>query len=269
MRCTRPISLPPVSGTTSRRVVPCGKCAACKASCRESWSLRLLEEAKASSNSLFVTLTYSDDNLPFAINPTLVKGDVQRYIKRLRKKLDIRYYAVGEYGSKTLRPHYHLLIFGAGSTLEEQRFIYSAWNDGMVHIGMITLASIGYVAKYHIGKSIHPYGSLPSFALMSKGIGREYLKNMGDWHLNDLSHGYYQLNQFKKRLPRYYKEKLYTRGQRATMGEIFKNLEKSYDIEIEDFKVQHPDEDYFEFNYFKEKSYNETFRDKSLNNDKL
>lgn len=62
--------------------------------------------------------------------PTLFVSDVQKFIKRLRRHLEyspksatkrqgrdycstpIRYYAVGEYGGKFGRPHYHLLIFG-------------------------------------------------------------------------------------------------------------------------------------------------------------
>ncbi len=73
-----------------------------------------------------MTLTYDDEHLP--INdyvdsdgvihgkPTLRKRDVQLFLKRLRKnyKYDnhIKYFCCGEYGGKTFRPHYHLIIFG-------------------------------------------------------------------------------------------------------------------------------------------------------------
>jgi len=49
---------------------------------------------------------------------SLIKRDVQLFIKRLRKEQDsrgsskIKYYLVGEYGDLTKRPHYHAAIFG-------------------------------------------------------------------------------------------------------------------------------------------------------------
>jgi len=49
---------------------------------------------------------------------TLKKTDIQKFFKRLRKchgkkHKSIKYYAVGEYGGQTLRPHYHIVIFNA------------------------------------------------------------------------------------------------------------------------------------------------------------
>ena len=46
---------------------------------------------------------------------TLRKRDYQLFMKRLRKAFPndkIRFYAAGEYGPKTLRPHYHAILFG-------------------------------------------------------------------------------------------------------------------------------------------------------------
>jgi len=53
---------------------------------------------------------------------SLIKRDVQLFVKRLRKDQDarglakIRYYLVGEYGDQTKRPHYHAAIFGEDFT---------------------------------------------------------------------------------------------------------------------------------------------------------
>jgi hypothetical protein len=69
---------------------------------------------------VFVTWTYDDDHLPpFA---SLRKKDFQDMIKRLRFHLckdhgsdyRIKYFACGEYGGITNRPHYHAIIFGLG-----------------------------------------------------------------------------------------------------------------------------------------------------------
>lgn len=99
--------------------IPCGKCAECRAKKRSDWSNRILMESSMHEKCSFVTLTYAPDFLPRnEINkPTLVKKHLQLFLKRLRKELSkkdilIRYYAVGEYGKKKGRPHYHLVIFG-------------------------------------------------------------------------------------------------------------------------------------------------------------
>lgn len=66
-------------------------------------------------------------------------SDVQNFIKRLRinllRKLNydktISYFAVGEYGSHTFRPHFHLLLFFPEVTLEAVRpIIATSWPFG-------------------------------------------------------------------------------------------------------------------------------------------
>lgn len=99
--------------------IPCGKCAECRAKVKSDWSNRIVMESKLHEKNAFVTLTYAPQYLPRneVGLPTLVKRDLQLFLKRLRKELSkkdifIRYYAVGEYGAKKQRPHYHLVIFG-------------------------------------------------------------------------------------------------------------------------------------------------------------
>lgn len=99
--------------------IPCGKCAECRAKKKADWSNRIVMESKMHEKNAFVTLTYAPDFLPKneVGLPTLVKRHLQLFLKRLRKELAkkgifIRYYAVGEYGTKKHRPHYHLVIFG-------------------------------------------------------------------------------------------------------------------------------------------------------------
>lgn len=132
--------------------VPCGKCAVCQIEKRKHWSTRLAQEASMYESSCFITLTYNDESIPVTCwrspdDPlkqfdrgagtlpeyTLLPSDVQKFIKRLRRHLEyrptkykstwrgkvlardhvsIRYFACGEYGSRTHRPHYHIIIFG-------------------------------------------------------------------------------------------------------------------------------------------------------------
>ena len=95
--------------------LPCGKCAGCRAQKSREWADRMILELDHSKTAVFLTLTYNDDNLPVKLQVTtgqtemtLQKRDLTLFFKRLRKKFpekEVRYYAVGEYGKRTLRPH--------------------------------------------------------------------------------------------------------------------------------------------------------------------
>ena len=69
-------------------VVPCGKCMACRVKRTMEWSVRILDEASYYKTNTFLTLTYNDENLPK--DGSLSKEEVQKYLKRLRERLDGR-----------------------------------------------------------------------------------------------------------------------------------------------------------------------------------
>lgn len=198
-------------------LVPCGKCIACLMNKRLDWSLRLGHEHRVSKSAHFVTLTYDQKHI--RTDQSLCKRDMQLYLKRLRKKDElsrIRYYAVGEYGSRTGRPHYHMLLF---NSIEEH--IRSAWVDskgnsiGLVHVGKVTSASIAYCTKY----IVQPMGEILDgrerpFATMSRayGIGGHYLSDeMVKWHRENDANYTPLPDNGKGRLPRFYKDKIWFR----------------------------------------------------------
>lgn len=194
--------------------VPCGKCLFCLQNRRNDWTARLMQEYKVSSSAHFVTLTYHPKYLP---DRGVTKRHLQLFIKRLRKESQnrLRYYAVGEYGSRTGRAHYHLILFN----LEDPEFIRGVWRHpdtkqelGIVHIGKVTEASCAYVTKYVIQRHDHSDKSLnPPFCLMSRGygLGAHYLTDkMVQWHRCD-DRNYMMDCAIKKRLPRFYKEKIW------------------------------------------------------------
>ena len=97
--------------------VPCGKCILCTEKKANEWVTRAMCESQTSSSiPLFVTLTYNDFCLPWN---GVRKGAAQRFIKRLRTNLKrylgydskLRYFLCSEYGTKTGRPHYHVLLW--------------------------------------------------------------------------------------------------------------------------------------------------------------
>lgn len=113
VKCVKPRVIKCADG--QHRTVPCGQCIACRLNKVRDWTLRIMHEAKFYKDNVFLTITYSPENLP--ADGSIHKEDLQLFLKRLRKALGeekIRYFACGEYGEKYSRPHYHLIIFGIG-----------------------------------------------------------------------------------------------------------------------------------------------------------
>lgn len=131
-----------------------------------------------------VTSWYSQVDNPFMYVPLLYYRDAQNFLKRLRKKLysidkdeKIRYYIIGEYGTKSLRPHWHLLLFtnsdSISSALLNSRsevvtlrrsdrcfytnsFISSCWRFGYSTVDKADAKIGAYVASYVVGSSLLP-----------------------------------------------------------------------------------------------------------------
>lgn len=199
-----------------------------------------MQEDKRSDSSLFITLTYDTKHVPITRNGflQLSKRDVQLFFKRLRKAHglakgtnagSIRYYCVGEYGGRTMRPHYHVIIFNAKLEL-----IQPAWQLGSVHYGEVNGASVGYTLKYMTKAPKIPMhrndDRQPEFSLMSKRLGDNYLTpKMIQWHKDSLNERVYlNLEDGKKiAMPRYYRNKIYTPAELSeAMGFIRGEMEK-------------------------------------------
>lgn len=138
------VSLGKETKDSSTMQLPCGGCLGCRTAKAKGWAVRCLLEADDHECASFTTLTYSDDRLP----PTLQKRDLSLFLKRLRKKARsrIRFFASGEYGEQTFRPHYHAVLFGV-SVAESDR-VDRAWGMGLTKTVAATPASIAYVAGY-------------------------------------------------------------------------------------------------------------------------
>lgn len=209
--------------------VPCGKCPECLARRASGWSFRLVQEEKRALSAHFLTLTYDTSHVPISEKGfmTLNKRDVQLFFKRLRKAHGkhhpkITYYAVGEYGTKNRRPHYHVICFNV-----QLQHIQPSWQLGQVHYGSVTGASIGYTLKYMSKPRTCPSHKnddrVPEFSLMSKGIGSGYLTPaMVNWHISDTDNRMYINVGDNKRasMPRYYKDRIYSEQQRKRVAFI-------------------------------------------------
>lgn len=250
--------------------VPCGKCPPCKRRRVSDWAFRLEQEDKVSQSSLFVTLTYNTDHVPISKKGymTLVKTvphinkkgkettlphpkSPQAFIKRLRKlqkSTAIKYYLCGEYGTKTNRPHYHIILFNANPA-----FISQAWTFGDIHIGNVEAASIKYCAKYiDKAKRIPMHRNddrLPEFSLMSKKLGHTYLTpQMKKYHQDRIYDMYVtRKDGIKLAMPRYYRNILFTEEQRKLQAKKIRQLvEDKKELDKRTFLQDYPHADYDE-----------------------
>lgn len=164
MRCEAPIRL-------QRNLARCGHCEPCRASHAREWQGRILLEAGEHEQNVFLTLTYNDDHLPSG--GSLYPTDLRLWGYRVRKALQhsrLRLFTVGEYGSKTERPHYHAVLFNAPSCLRGRTdkfrsgvggvvccpvcaLYQKTWSVdgeeiGSVDVGMVEVRTAAYIGGY-------------------------------------------------------------------------------------------------------------------------
>lgn len=248
--------------------IPCGQCMGCRIDRSLDWSIRCANEIQMHERACFVTLTYAPDYLPSDGN--LVKADLQKFFKRLRKALaplKIRYYACGEYGDKTERPHYHALIFGYDFPDKEfffqsgQNKVYRSamlerlWPMGISSIGEANFSTACYIAKYvtkkRLGKGALGYyvdeetGEVlkePEFTMMSlkPAIGHTWLEK----YLDDVFPSDELIHQGRKyRVPRHYttllerwKPELYEKVKNARKERMQERREKEFELGLDYWK---------------------------------
>lgn len=156
MACKYPICIEsPLPSSKGKHIyVPCGRCAWCRRDKRNEWYLRFKVEESENQFTKFVTLTYSDDQLPFYYDEETGecgyrarKEDVQLFIKRMRKAgYKFKYFIVSEYAPKTQRPHMHGLFFSDDNITDE--VIRKHWGKGVTDCQDADEGSLKYVTKY-------------------------------------------------------------------------------------------------------------------------
>lgn len=220
--------------------VPCGKCKWCLEKRQKEWAFRIYQEAKKSQSYFVLTLTYDNDSIPlYNGKPVLLKKDLQLFNKRVREDLRknfgilARFFAVGEYGGKYDRPHYHVFYFFS-DVLSYDDFVILClrnWHycDRYVLMRGCEIPGRGmmyYTAQYSLKNfGINDYWKdLPKqhqpFMICSNrpAIGYCYLTpQMVDYHRRgNILYGTLE-DGVKVPLPRYYKNKIWSEKERKRM----------------------------------------------------
>lgn len=217
---------------TSNLTLSCGRCTGCRLERARQWGVRCMHESSMHQDNCFITLTYSDEQLPN--NESINVKHFQKFIKRLRKSVapkKIRYLHCGEYGEQSRRPHYHAIIFNHDfedkilcrndpkMPLWTSETLDTLWGYGFTNIGNVTFASASYVAKYILKKitgdtapdhysHITRYGELvaltPEYLTMSRrpGIGYTWWQQFKN---EVYPCDYITFNGHKQKPPKYYR----------------------------------------------------------------
>jgi hypothetical protein len=188
---------------------------ACRINTRRKRAARLILEARAQEQtSAFLTLTYDDDSVPYTIdsdgvlNQTLVKEDFSLWIRRVKERLPgVRYAGVGEYGDRTLRPHYHAVLFGV-HYVEAQRVLWETWKKGAEERQQATEFNperAEYLAGYTMKKMTKPEdnrlarGQAPEFFRQSVrpaiGCSPDVVEFLAELHRSDGGSRYMVMNR--------------------------------------------------------------------------
>lgn len=146
-----------------------------------------------------------------------VKDHLQKFNNALRKKWDeryhhqgIRFYACGEYGDKTARPHYHQILFNLPIDPDDLKYRFSnelgdkyysveslsdTWGKGFILVSEANWTNAAYVARYIMKKLTGDLGEeaytktgiKPPFTRMSRrpGIGGAFYQGPSDYFIID------------------------------------------------------------------------------------
>lgn len=165
------------------QTIPCGQCIDCRLEYSRQWAVRCMHEAEYYQHNYFLTITYSDDNLPrekflelyngtIFEQASLRKSDIQKFMKDVRSYYDyhyghqgVRFFGAGEYSPEKFRPHYHCIMFNfpvddlkyygiskSGYRVYTSQKIQNIWDKGYIWLGEVTSESCAYTAQYSLKK---------------------------------------------------------------------------------------------------------------------
>lgn len=215
--------------------VPCGHCVACRRRRQQDWSIRLQHECdtclQSGGSAYFITLTYAPEHLRYKVDkesgeqydvPSVCTTDPGLFMRKFRKRYGkpCRYFCCGEYGKQFDRPHLHIMLFLPiqETSASLRPLVEKSWPFGIVKgIYPFSVRLSEYIAKY----SMKQFGD--DYEKKEKPFARMSLKPaIGSSFITDDNRERYQRDKVfftwdftgtPFALPRYYRDRLFTREQ--------------------------------------------------------
>lgn len=171
-------------------------------------------------------------------------------LKRLKMTSTVKHFAVGEYGTKKDRPHWHLLLFNYPFSHSDMSILLKeAWvfddegvkkSQGFSHCGIIRGGSIDYVSNYLLKNE------KDEVRFISRGLGLAYLTpNIVKYHQKSLD-GVCRIDGSRQVMPRYLKKRIFTQREQKVISDKHFNA-------MMDSKEQNPKLLHEQFNYLEQK----------------
>lgn len=190
--------------TPATQAIPlnCGKCILCRRRERTDLMIRAAKEGLYHHFGCSITLTY--ETVP--VDGSLDHTHIQQFFKKLRHHVPrFSYLVAGEYGPKTLRPHYHVLLYGwdfpdrtwwrqshSGLDLFRSPLLEADWGHGYAPLTPgLSESAAAYVSSYVQKKALRLPETIdydtgvvhkPEYAIWSRrpALGKRYYDQFKD-----------------------------------------------------------------------------------------
>lgn len=206
--------------------VECGKCLNCLNNKKKEKALRFIQEMNNYKFKLFITLTMDEiqatrsksglttvDKNMFTLYIKKLQYWEKKYNMKINKDNAMKYISCGEYGEKTERAHYHIVLL-TNAFIHHK--IKTLWKLGHVEMEAVKDVRAVYYTAGYTDKKIKTYfrdkykkdldDREIAFLKVSRGNGKKYIEK----RVAEIKPDTYYIESFngKNKIPTYYKVKL-------------------------------------------------------------
>ena len=161
--------------------------------------------------------------------------------------VNLRYFCCAEYGKKTHRAHYHMILWNFPymddhsllSDIKVRDFIADKWQHGFIKTLPLLSGCSSYVTKYMSKPNNHPLGKNPTFYLASRrsgGLGVQVCNEVTDFYrthpetLDIKVFDPYTNSTFEYKLPQYFKSRIFPTLSKLVPVEVRRSFNELNDI---------------------------------------
>lgn len=176
------------------RNVGCRTCKQCRSNYVTDWVGRCIAENRYATKTHVITLTYGRDKVyresDHANAGILNYDDCQKMFKALRDAgYPLRFFAVGEYGTKKARSHWHVIIFWQAGVppieAMRKRIEWKWWPHGVAYFDDLSVKAVTYACKYILKDTGDAVGSNKAQKSTMPPLGYEYFRDLAHLHVRN------------------------------------------------------------------------------------